>query len=470
MIRLPDSPLTMPFLTLTSMVSNDTEKPEPKTSLPLRRCIQSLSLLLILLVSVALSAPIAFPQQFDFSDHCSLIGHVSLPDGKPAVGFRVEARFKYNQTGRTGEGSVFTDHEGNYSMQHLATAEFVVLVDTREKGFLPPKFQAITLTNQASGVNFTLQQGPLITIRVHDAETGEPLPGLHFAVFDFGLLISRFTTDAKGEAIFRASSLNQEMELQMTEEQQHTRSIGPAPGSFFNRSLRMKQPEDVDWNILTYSYPGGYAPRQFKGKVVDTNGHPVPNVLVRLVGKENDPVLTDKAGKFEISSYRMTQQQQQHSVLLRADKSNRGTVKYVQASETWGEIVIRLPRESKPSLYGVVVSPQGKPVPDVPVTLYERYKDSSAYTVWDSVLRAVTDSRGRFRITGLSSFGLYQLRFCGMTGYALARQDYIPVLYPKSALKKDWLNVAAGKQLNIGRIIVVSQNEPTQKFDPVEKR
>ncbi len=388
-------------------------------------------------------------------------GRVTFVDGKPAAGFRVVARFVLHATGAPGEGQAVTNADGRYEIRGLNPQAFSVRVENEGKPYVVPPPRRVDLKDQEDNIDFVLRRGPLITVRVRDAETGRPIPGM---IVETGAHLFASprpvgTTDKWGEFQFRVGQL--EMVLRLRAADDRTLEVAPAPGYSFHHSVRLERVQPVTWEVRTYQNPHHLAPRTFTGTVVGPDGKPVAGALVRMIRNSDiERTMTDAAGRFTFRTHRMTEQEHKTSgVVLRADKGELSTVKFPKAYETWGTIVVRLEAIRSPSVYGVVTDLEKKPLEGVPITYWESYPGSSAQFTVQPSNGGTTDAKGRFMVSGLSPAASYHLRFGGTPQFHGGRRTFGITQYPERLEKAHKsIRLRAGEQRNIGRIVVPVAN------------
>ena len=228
-------------------------------------------------------------------------GRVTLQGGKSAVGFHVIARpAGFFRSDAAGEA--ITDAAGRYTLtikpdpprssvfsgpiffsgsrhRNLGTYgphTYSVTVANGGQPYLEPLPQIVSLEdrpNHAEGnVNFVLRLGPQITVQVHDAQTGLPVPGVHVRPRldlygqDAGALAGE--TDADGRLRFRLGQLEARLSLEPPA------GIEAAPGSVFYREVHLTAPEEVVWDVKTYRTDPAATASVWHGVVLRADGRP----------------------------------------------------------------------------------------------------------------------------------------------------------------------------------------------------
>ncbi|WP_371417509.1 collagen binding domain-containing protein [Granulicella sp. S190] len=136
-------------------------------------------------------------------------------------------------------------------------------------------------------------------------------------------------------------------------------------------------------------------PSSVGGRVVNaTTGQPVPRALVRL---NNRAVLTDSEGKFKFEQ----NSESSANVLVTkpgfyasAEYGEAGNL-YLQAAQLGESLELRLYPEAL--LTGVVLAPDGTPLPGITVNALRSVYDDSGHR-WAQTAQTQTDSHGGFRL------------------------------------------------------------------------
>lgn len=212
----------------------------------------------------------------------SVSGTVRYADGKPAKGFLVAATFVHHRSLTPGEGFAITDDAGHYTIRALSDWGFKISVENEGKPFLATALaHPVTLNSEnrkVDDVDFILDAGPVITIRVRDAETDKPIAGLALNANkgEWGSPQPLAVTDANGEFVYH--SPNRQNELYV--EHNPNFSIDPAPGSGFYYHQTLKSGEKVAWDIRTHTTPEEVTPYVI---VVPEEGNAGKGMKIRLL-------------------------------------------------------------------------------------------------------------------------------------------------------------------------------------------
>lgn len=391
----------------------------------------------------------------DYHFHGIVRGRVTYEDGSPAVGATVSAGFMMHMTGAQGEGAAITDSAGRYEIRGLGPEDFFISVLTQGSGYLATPKQRVSMKDYTpvSGIDFVLQLGPEVNVKVTDAETGMPVKGLAVRTMSMGMGgPPDGHTDANGEYRGRVGYL--EFDIQLGE-QNNGRGYGAAPGSSFYHHVKLAKVAPVEWEALAYDDPYSHRPAVFRGEVVDELGQPVADATIRYNRYgDTKTYSTDSKGRFEIDTFRVLPYEDgKNTVVLKVEKDGEVTTKLPTAAETWNRIHIVMRHGETGTLTGQVVDDSGRPIPNCPVTYWEAFPGSGASVQPSNP--GLTDSDGRFRIEHLSSEGVYQLMF-GETG---SSPNHLGATYYPAALEKgQYVRVEKGETKGLGTIVVPRAN------------
>lgn len=395
-------------------------------------------------------------------------GHVWLSNGKPAQGFKVDARFVEPQTLAPGEGSAVTDASGYYEIYGLSPESFRVYAVSDGADYIAPTARIVPLNTfpdaTATNVDFTLTRGLQITVRVRDAQSGASIPGIEVRAnqTQHGSPSLQGVTDARGELRFRASQL--ETRLQLEAGKRDGYFISPAPGSAFYRLVKFLSADrikDVVWDVKTYTQDPKQWETVFRGVVTDEEDQPVWGATVRMVrGSQITSTKTGPDGAFSLPTHRMQETEygnwdgvQRRGILIEAEKGKLRAKHYATPEETWSRIPVKLKQEEEAgtSVTGQVVGTDGRPLAGVPIHYSEVILDAQAYSAKNA---GASDTNGRFTIRGLSPEAFYQFCFgkpaqigndCGFGVTKVPEVEYTTGQY----------RLKPGEQRNLGRVVVL---------------
>lgn len=412
-----------------------------------------------------------------------ITGTVRRADGLnlPIADVLVRARFVRKATGAQGEGSAYTDAMGRYEIRGLSSQEFAVSIEPElERTLIPSAYQRVDLRTIArvDNIDFTVEDGPLITVRVRDAETDAPIPQM--AINSSGTFrrpLPYGVTDSNGETRFRMPFLQDYLRLEPVDKAQRNK-IEAAPGFNFGKSIDLKKSAGIVWEVRTYRMPGTYDKRTYSGTVLDESNRPVARARVSIKMEHEDTTAFSNAdGRFTFQARRprgvhvayknLFNADITGSLFLRAEKRGlRGEV-LPKPSDFWKPLVIRVrgdaaaaasPQEAQTgaSLFGVVVDLDGKtPLAGVPVYCEQRVPYSvSSNSATD--LRQITDAAGRFRFDRLST-ELRTMLFLG--SHRDGNPPYGKAIYPRREARPSWLKVDQDYQLSHTAPFVLQENE-----------
>lgn len=388
----------------------------------------------------------------------SITGRVMLDDGKPVSGIKVAARIQRDGppvrgfSPDFGIGSAITDENGFYRIRGLRPIKFQVALETTGKPYLVGSPRTVDLRQLPKGtvenINFTVYLGTEITVRIRDAETGEPTPGI--------IVNSRSpdsypigVTDAKGEFRFPTATSNLVLELTT---KQGSPDIGPAPGYQFYRQFTVPQSTNhpgIIWEVKTYNEPSQRPLRVLRGVVTDTEGKPVSGASLRLTRRMGGELktTTDAEGRFAIETARMSPWEWenqngvwQRGMALQVTKGKERTLYFPTPEETWTTMTIPL-KSRLATILGQVISPEGKPLAGLPISFAEGFSDVTALVVRNG---GTTDAEGRFRITDVDADACCCFTFGGI----------IPAKYLPEREYAPWAAVRQGEARDLGRIVI----------------
>ena len=364
----------------------------------------------------------------------SISGQITRDDGTPAVGISVVARSThYVSTAPAGEA--VTNAAGRYKItvdtglsprlfQSEPPAppdtEFTVVVEGQEPLFLVPPSRTVTLPPDLtrSGLDFRLTTGPQVTLRVRDALTGQPVPGV-VAQYRTSQPYSNDTvtagmTNSQGRAVFRVPGLNAWLSLVLPGG--NTPAVRVASGSL-SREISLTQVQDVAWEVETEPTTPPTTPAVWQGVVLSADGKPAPGAKVSVLrsGEEFSGV-TGGSGHFAISVPPENAQQYNdrfRGFAILAEKGDQTAVFVPEADAAWAGTTVQLKRQLLGHYMGTVVGANGSSESGIPVSFrggLEIAPNSGA-----GVSRGtVTDALGRFDLAGLPA-GRYQVNFGGGT-------------------------------------------------------
>lgn len=226
-------------------------------------------------------------------------GRVLLDNGKPAVGFPVFASYSPRMSREQGEGYAITDSRGGYRIRGLnpvnwrgdGPQSFRVEVSSAGGPFIADPSRIVPLGrtrhHTAINVNFTMHRSPLITVRVRDAQTGAPVPGVLVAAapeMSNGSKVEG-VTDARGEFRYRVRELGSTIYLKDID--RDGVSIVVAPSFQEVRFSGIADLHDVTIEVKAFTEKQETATGVYHGVVRNSDGMPVVGAVVRLeAGKE----------------------------------------------------------------------------------------------------------------------------------------------------------------------------------------
>ena len=405
-------------------------------------------------------------------------GRVTLQGGKSAVGFRVIARSAGFYRGGPADEAI-TDAAGRYTLtikpdppRNSVFSGSIFFSGPRRQG-LPaygPHTFSVTVANggqpyleplpwivsldrpdHAEGfVNFVLRLGPQITVQVHDAQTGRPVPGvrvrprLDLYGQEAGALAGE--TDADGRLRFRIGQFEARLSLEPPA------GIEAAPGSVFYREVHLSAPEEVVWDVKTYRADPAATASVWRGVVLKADGRPAAGVRVRVF-RSSLPTsevagITDAAGRWAFPMPRLSPEELQYNnvAVLAEAQGEDGALLVPTPEQTWAGMTLRLGRMPWASYTGVAVGADGRPEAGVPVSCRGWLSVAFAGFGQSAVGGGVSDAAGRFTLAHLPA-GQYQIHLGGRHYGTVA----VP---PDDPSKVIGIKVAAGERHDLGAVTV----------------
>ncbi len=425
----------------------------------------------------------------------SVSGTLRYPSGKPVVGREVYARFVNHSTGATGEGTAITDVFGNYSIRGLThrqlgeKTEFSIAVANHGESLLS-RVPAIPVTltpakPRVDGVDFVMEPGPEITVRVHDAETGAPIAGMSVAANrgEFWSVEPAGVTDANGQFVYH--SPNRQNDLVLDQEHQGNPANSAAPGySFYYRQTLTPGAKTV-WDVRTYAAPLDHPMRTFRGTISDRNGEPLRATTVHLLRdqfcrKRDQQTRTDENGVFTFLTERVDQFSDNSGAVLLVGEGVTTMVRFVHAADLWQPLAIVFNPTPTATVSGRVVAPGGSPLAGVPVSYDETFWNpepntgsGSSNECFSSGGAPVTDAAGRFAICGLHPEAVYRFTFGGVNQGGNQKAFGISLYPPPPRYTMADLRLKPGEGCDIGDIVVweadktISGRLVDERGDPV---
>ncbi len=404
-------------------------------------------------------------------------GQIFGDNGTPAAGVSVVA-WSTHYVSAAPAAEAVTDATGRYKItvdtgrsprlfQNDPTAppdtEFRVTVEDQQPLFLVPPSRTVTLTPGVPrpALNFRLLTGPQVTLRVRDALTGQPVPGI-LARYQTNQpysssAVTAAVTDAQGQARFRVPSLFAGLSLVSPGGTQP--AVQAAPGYAFYREINEQHLQDVVWNVKTYPADLPKTPTVWRGIVLSADGKPASGAQVSVLRPNSEVLLTtDDKGRFAASLPPLLPSEYSgayRAVAILAQNAAHNAEQYaveVPTSEAiWNGIRVQLSRQPLACYKGVVVGEDGQTKAGVAVSC----RGGLAAAGGAGLSRAtVTDAAGRFTLSGLPA-GRYQVNLGGGS-YGLVTFPPSDPGYPYS---KTILTLGDGEQHDFGRLTVLPADQ-----------
>lgn len=336
----------------------------------------------------------------------SVSGQVVDKEGKPVSDYEVVAEIK-DLEGWTYPPSENRepDKEGKYTIADLAPGSYRVFL-AKSHTFPKRAIQAITIELKAgdakTGVDFILdqekkkQETTELKGIVLDEETNEPVEGVHVyaVVYNKGDILGNEgnTTDAKGEFLIPKSAKGgDEIQFSLQDKEGYAHTI-------------VNRPTNQDYYTLKIKKSG-----LISGIVIDPDNKPIADARVtpiRYFGNSPNPMdyfakSTGNDGTFEFTNldpmdYSFSAKAEGYAITKSAKVS-------LKEGESIDSVVITM--EKGVEITGVVLDPQGQPLPDAILSIYSHIVNNNGHS-WSDRLdkqnfpeNARTDGAGKFTIS-----------------------------------------------------------------------
>ena len=307
----------------------------------------------------------------------TLVGRVTLPDGKAAAQFNVVTRriSAAEARGESGMAAVDytqlsdkTDAQGNYRVENLLPGNYYVWVGTSQKATGVVGFsKQLSIAGPLQRLNFALPRGGLIQGVVVSQQTGQPVKGQTMGLRDSQDNYDYAITDARGYFRFRSLAGAQHLWIHANG------SNSPPPGyalpakSEFDFNLK-----DGEKREFKFALPQTIAIAPIRGVVLGSDGAPASGatVIYRTMGGWNGgfqlkEAKADAQGRFALPA----EVSKDAPVQLFADLGEQTTPESVVAL-SGDEVQLQLAKDSWASLSGQVVDENKKPVTGAKVTFH----------------------------------------------------------------------------------------------------
>ena len=310
--------------------------------------------------------------------------------GKPVEDAMVEVHGIYPTD---GWGQTRVDSNGNYLLKNIPPGMYGLYLVHGPKGWttLAKEFIAVPEGQAVSNIDLTLIQSGIITGRVTDQGTDEPIANHPIRLNDAArpadsqLMDHRTTTDETGTYRFDAAPGRVLVHTNPPVGYQGFGRTGALNIGQIQRRVHVVEGETV---VVDFQFSRGV---KLAGRVFTEAGEPVAGAII-TDGRDRHTEYgrSDESGGFIISGLRSGQRlgfKAEHSRL-----GLRGTIEIVV--RPWLPVEIRMKPYERVKVSGRVIDPEGKPMRLVDVVLMHwAPKGHSAY----GTIVAVTDDDGWFR-------------------------------------------------------------------------
>ena len=336
---------------------------------------------------------------------------------------RIEGRLTYADTGAPvkdasvtlegidptdGGGWVNVDADGNYLLANLPAGMYNLNLYEGPEGWtaVAKEFIKVGEGEIVSNIDLTLIRGGIITGRVTDQDTNEPIADHHISFHDAARPESQAAvhgteTDKTGVYHFRAAP-------------GRTVVYASAPEGYWDIGRVKKYVDVVESETVSvdFQFSKGI---ELIGRILTATGEPVAGARVTDVDWYREYGNSDELGVFTIGGLRSGQK-----LSLRAEHGGLRLRGKVEVEVQPGALVeIQVEQYERVKVSGRVVSREGKPMPSVNINLMRW--DSQRHRGWDTTV-AVTGGDGRFREIGLIVGDEYVIS-AGAEGYRKAETE-----------------------------------------------
>lgn len=273
--------------------------------------------------------------------------------------------------------SVTTGDDGTYQLR-LPPGKVELRVTGVPSGYVRPgsgsrRRVAVLAGKDVEDVNFVIQRGSTLTGSVKGPD-GKPMEGVKVVARQGWNRVAEVKSDEEGK--FSIDGVPPEGELILV-----ATSESAGLGKIMTMARGEKRPTALEMQLEPFG--------TLRGKIVTSDGKPIPDVRVNVMRREGrsfrrpKALTTDKEGRYEFRGPAGT-----YGIAVGQDHWNRqqATVDLAAGKERSAENIIWVAAR-KTTIAGVVVDPEGKPAKDVQLTLRIKWETDSA----------VTDAQGRFR-------------------------------------------------------------------------
>ncbi|MFC1542028.1 carboxypeptidase regulatory-like domain-containing protein, partial [Candidatus Latescibacterota bacterium] len=354
--------------------------------------------------------------RFSLEPEGRIEGRVIYEDSvKPASGIRVYARNM--DINLPNSDIVTTDRNGYFSMTNLQPGLYLAYLQLDDVTNWTAKYIdniMVVSGKTTKNIEFHLIKGGIITGRVTDEDTGEPIPGQIVSSFgpDTMLLNIHFISDVTDE--------NGEYKIRFFPGETEISMYSPKG---YNYEFKKTTVEVIDGKTASgvdFSFNKGLS---ISGKVLAPDGQPLGGVIIRN---------TD--GSTIVYNFNLTNQG--WSGIIRSNDDGTFTIKgvkegsvvsleaidlkkqlrgyYIQDVNQGNEIEIHLEPYETASVEGRVLDNTGNPLPGIRLELFKTMKSGSGALSFEA---ATTDNSGYYKISNLIMGDRYGL-FATSDGFA----------------------------------------------------
>ena len=346
---------------------------------------------------------------------------------------RIEGHLSYAETGAPVESATVAlagihptegweqksvDANGNYFLENLPPGAYSLYLERGPEGWTAAANAFIKLVEgqSVSNIDLTLVRGGLITGRVTDRDTNEPIAS-HQIVFSD---TARPELQATGLQPFgHGASTDETGTYRFRAAPGRTLVLASAPQGYLNLGQIKRYVDVVEGEsvVVDFQFSRGV---ELIGKVLTEAGEPVTGAWIIVQGGSlREYVQSDELGKFSVRGLRVGQK-----LSLKAEQTDiklRGRAEVKVQPET--PIEIRMTPYERVEVSGRVVSAEGEPIPSVNIELI--HWDPLQNTGSGSTVDA-TSGDGRFGPIGLIIGDQYYV-FASAEGHLSAETEMFTV-------------------------------------------
>lgn len=331
---------------------------------------------------------------FQLKPEGSLEGHVTFEEtGEPARGAKV---YIEGVDPADGWAESQTDEAGYYILKNLAVGSYNVrLKDIPfDQVFTTREYIKVLEGEVTRDVDLQFIEGELITGRVTDRNTNEPIKDHGVMVARQGVAVSSSQTDENGFYQLRAAPGNIMVFTYIPRSYQDTGQI--------NKEVHVAKGKTISGIDFQF---GTSSSISLSGRTIALDGEPVGGAAITDRAEfYNQYAVSDENGNFTISGLRPDQK-----LSVRAEQAQLQLRGYADlAAQLGAEVEILMDRYEITSVSGRVVNKEGDPIPAADVWLSIHDRETPGRSMMTPA--GSTNAMGEYRVTGLVIGDEYSIR------------------------------------------------------------